>query len=165
MKRLHYIILMDSGQAGMSDISGIPMIKEKLPDVDTMMFAIYDDPERIFQSLYAGATGYLLKSKPLACIKESLHSLHGGGSPMSPEIARKVIEKFNPQQQSLKKSPLTDRAKEVVTGLVDGLSYKMIAGRMFISFGTVCQHIKNIYRKLDVHCKAEVISKSFRGEI
>ncbi len=163
MKRLHYIILMDSGLAGMSGISGIPMIKEKLPDVDTMMFAIYDDPERIFQSLCAGATGYLLKSKPLARIKESIHSLHGGGSPMSPEIARKAIEKFNPPKPAV--SSLTKREKEVVAGLVDGLSYKMIAGRMFISFGTVCQHIKNIYRKLDVHCKAEVISKSFRGEI
>ena len=127
MKRLHYIILMDSGQAGMSDISGIPMIKEKLSDVDTMMFAIHDDPERIFQSLCIGATGYLLKSKPLARIEESIHSLHGGGSPLSPEIARKVIEKFNPQQKSLKKRPLTNREKEVVIGLVDGLSYKMVA--------------------------------------
>ena len=149
----------------MSDISGLPMIKEKLPDVDTMMFAIYDDPGRIFESLCAGATGYLLKSKPLARIKESIHSLHGGGSPISPEIARKVIEKFNPQQESMKESPLTAREKEVVIGLVDGLSYKMIADRLFISFETARQHIKNIYSKLDVHCKAEVISKSFRGEI
>ena len=159
------IILMDIGLPGMSGISGIPMIKEKLPAVDIMMFTIYDDPERIFQSLCAGATGYLLKSTPLDRIKESIHSLHSGGSPMSPEIARKVIEKLNPQKQPLTKSPLSDREKEVVIGLVDGLSYKMIADRMVISIHTVREHIKKIYRKLHVHCKAEVISKSLRGEI
>ena len=105
-----------------------------------------------------------MKNTPLAEVKEGIELLTQGGSPMSPQIARKVIEFFKPVK-SKSSSVLSDKEKEIVIGLVDGLSYKLIADRLEISIETVRFHIKNIYRKLHVHGKAEVITKSLRGEI
>ena len=159
------VVLMDIGLPGMSGIAGIKLIKERDPEIDIVMLTVHNDPEAIFQSLCVGASGYLLKNTPFAQIKEGLEMLHRGGAPMSPEIARRVIEYFQPPQIKPPPSPLTEREKEIVTGLVDGLSYKMIAERLHISIETVRVHIKNIYRKLHIHGKAEVIGKSLRGEI
>ncbi|MCD9016184.1 response regulator transcription factor [Parachryseolinea silvisoli] len=160
------VIIMDLGLPGMSGIEGIKLVKEKNPDIDIIVFSVYNDPKRIFDSLCAGATGYLLKNTPLEEIKEGIELLAHGGSPMSPQIARKVIEHFGqPEKKKEVASPLSAKEKEIVVGLVDGLSYKLIADRMDISIETVRFHIKNIYRKLHVHGKAEVISKSLRGEI
>ncbi len=160
------VVLMDIGLPGMSGIDGIRIIKDQHPDIDIIMLTVYHDSHKIFNSLCAGASGYLLKNTPLEEIKNSIETLHDGGAPMSPQIARKVIQYFQPGKKlSQKKSPLTPKEKEIVVGLVDGLSYKMIADRMDISIETVRYHIKNIYQKLHVHSKAEVISKSLRGEI
>ncbi|HEY9009178.1 response regulator transcription factor [Ohtaekwangia sp.] len=161
------VLIMDLGLPGMSGIEGIKLIKEKYSDVDIIVFSVYNDSRRIFDSLCAGATGYLLKNTPLEEIKEGIELLSKGGSPMSPQIARKVIEHFSQSNAKKKEpqSPLSAKEKEIVIGLVDGLSYKLIADRMDISIETVRFHIKNIYRKLHVHGKAEVISKSLRGEI
>lgn len=162
------VLIMDIGLPGMSGIEGMKIVKEKYPDIDIVVFSVYNDPKRIFDSLVAGATGYLLKNTPLEEIKEGIELLANGGSPMSPQIARKVIEYFGKPAASKKKeieSPLSSKEKEIVVGLVDGLSYKLIADRMNISIETVRFHIKNIYRKLHVHGKAEVISKSLKGEI
>jgi DNA-binding NarL/FixJ family response regulator len=162
------VLIMDIGLPGMSGIEGMKIVKERHPDIDIVVFSVYNDPKRIFDSLVAGATGYLLKNTPLEEIKEGIELLANGGSPMSPQIARKVIEHFGKPAASKKKeteSPLSSKEKEIVVGLVDGLSYKLIADRMNISIETVRFHIKNIYRKLHVHGKAEVISKSLKGEI
>jgi DNA-binding NarL/FixJ family response regulator len=162
------VLIMDIGLPGMSGIEGMKIVKEKHPEIDIVVFSVYNDPKRIFDSLVAGATGYLLKNTPLEEIKEGIELLANGGSPMSPQIARKVIEHFGKPNASKKKeveSPLSTKEKEIVVGLVDGLSYKLIADRMNISIETVRFHIKNIYRKLHVHGKAEVISKSLKGEI
>jgi DNA-binding NarL/FixJ family response regulator len=159
------VVLMDIGLPGMSGIAGIRLIKGKCPDIDIIMLTIYNDPHRIFESLRAGASGYLLKDTPLTEVKEAIEVLHSGGAPMSPQIARKVIDFFTPSKLAASQSPLSDREKEIVIGLVDGLSYKMIGDRMGISNETVRFHIKNIYKKLHVHSKAEVISRSLRGEI
>ncbi|HEY9046135.1 MAG TPA: response regulator transcription factor [Ohtaekwangia sp.] len=160
------VLIMDLGLPGMSGIEGIKIIKEKYSDVDIIVFSVYNDSKRIFDSLCAGATGYLLKNTPLEEIKEGIELLSKGGSPMSPQIARKVIEFFGQNNKKKEQqSPLSAKEKEIVIGLVDGLSYKLIADRMDISIETVRFHIKNIYRKLHVHGKAEVISKSLRGEI
>lgn len=162
------VLIMDIGLPGMSGIEGMKIVKERHPDIDIVVFSVYNDPKRIFDSLVAGATGYLLKNTPLEEIKEGIELLANGGSPMSPQIARKVIEYFGKPAASKKKeveSPLSSKEKEIVVGLVDGLSYKLIADRMNISIETVRFHIKNIYRKLHVHGKAEVISKSLKGEI
>jgi DNA-binding NarL/FixJ family response regulator len=160
------VILMDIGLPGMSGISGIKLIKEKYPDINIIMLTVYNDSNRIFQSLCAGASGYLLKNIPFSEILEAIRVVHQGGSSMSPQIARKVIEHFHEDRtRHRSESPLTSREKEIVLGLVDGLSYKMIADRTSISLETVRTHIKNIYKKLHVHCKAEVIRKSLNGEI
>lgn len=159
------VILMDIGLPGMSGIDGIKLIKQQQPDINIIMLTIYHDSHKIFEALRAGASGYLLKNTPLAEIKEAIEQLQAGGAPMSPQIARKVIEHFNPPNKPTPESPLTAKEKEIVVGLVDGLSYKLIADRMTISVETVRFHIKNIYQKLHVHSKAEVITKSLRGEI
>lgn len=159
------VILMDIGLPGMSGISGIKIIKERYPDINILMFTVYLDSHKIFQSLCAGASGYLLKNIPFSEIKSAIEIVQSGGSFMSPQIARKVIDHFQEGRKKAVKSPLTKKEKEIVLGLVDGLSYKMIAEKGFISLETVRTHIKNIYKKLHVHCKAEVIRKSLSGEI
>jgi len=159
------VMLMDIGLPGMSGIDGIKLIKQQNPELDIVMLTVYHDSHKIFEALRAGASGYLLKNTPLAEIKEAIEQLNAGGAPMSPQIARKVIEHFNPSNKPEPQSPLTAKEKELVVGLVDGLSYKLIAERMSISVETVRFHIKNIYQKLHVHSKAEVITKSLRGEI
>ncbi|HEX9652473.1 MAG TPA: response regulator transcription factor, partial [bacterium] len=159
------IILMDVRLPGMSGIRGIDLIKQRHPQIDIVVLTVYNDSDKIFDALCAGASGYLLKNAPFSEIKGSLELLHDGGAPMSPPIARKVIEFFHAKNKPTKPGPLSPREREVVNALVDGLSYKMVADRLGISIGTMCSHIKNIYRKLHVHSKAEVISRSLRGEI
>lgn len=160
------VILMDIQLPGMSGIKGISVIKEEFPEIEMIMLTVYHDSHKIFDSLCAGASGYLLKHTSLPEIKESILKLLDGGAPMSPQIARKVIHHF--QDQAPRKSPdsnLTPREHDIVNGLVDGLSYKMIADRYDISIDTVRAHIRNIYKKLHVNSKAEVIAKSLKGEI
>jgi DNA-binding NarL/FixJ family response regulator len=163
--KLPNVILMDIGLPGMSGISGIKLIKEKYSEIDILMLTIHNDPHKIFQSLCAGATGYLLKATPLTEIKKFIEEVYMGGAPMSPQIARRVIEYFQKGKVHKKESPLTDKEREIVLDLVDGLSYKMIADRQHITIETVRTHIKHIYNKLHVHCKADVIRKSLQGEI
>lgn len=164
-EKLPNVILMDIGLPGMSGISGIKLIKEKYPEIDILMLTVHNEPHKIFQSLCAGATGYLLKTTPLTEIKKFIEELAEGGAPMSPQIARRVIEYFQKAKEEKEPSPLTDKEKEIVLDLVDGLSYKMIADKQNINIETVRTHIKHIYNKLHVHCKADVIRKSLQGEI
>ena len=165
VENLPDIILMDIGLPGMSGISGIKLIKERHPEINIVMLTVHNDPQKIFQSLCTGASGYLLKSTPFKEITNSLTELYSGGAPMSPQIARKVIEYFQPTDKKEIPSQLTKKENEIVLNLVDGLSYKMIADSQNISIETVRSHIKNIYTKLHVHCKADVIRKSLQGEI
>ncbi len=159
------VALVDIGLPGMSGINGIKILRKEYPDINIIMLTVYNDSNRIFNSLCAGASGYLLKNTPLEEIKKSIEVLDSGGSPMSPEIARKVIEYFNPTKPKGYKSGLTQKENEIVNALVDGLSYKLVADKIGISIDTVRFHIRNIYRKLHVNSKAEVISKSLKGEI
>ena len=159
------VVLCDIGLPGMSGIVGIGFLKERHPEMNIVMLTVHDDPEKIFQALCAGATGYLLKNTPFRQIKEGIETAFSGGAPMSPEIAAKVVSFFRENRPKQPSSTLTDKEKEVVAGLVDGLSYKLIAGRMGISVQTVQVHIKSIYRKLQAHSKGEVIAKSLKGEI
>lgn len=160
------ILLMDIQLPGMTGIKGMEIIKSKYPDIEIIMLTVYHDSHKIFDSLVAGASGYLLKHTSLPEIKESILTLRKGGAPMSPQIARKVITHFKkPVPEKNPDSMLTSREQDIVNGLVDGLSYKMIADRFDISIDTVRAHIRNIYKKLHVNSKAEVIAKSLRGEI
>jgi DNA-binding NarL/FixJ family response regulator len=156
---------MDIGLPGMSGISGMKIISERYPDISIIMFTIHNDSHKIFQSLCAGASGYILKNTPFPKISEAIRTVAAGESYMSPQIARKVMEYFHEDRKPKPKSVLTPKEKEIVLGLVEGLSYKLIADQCYISIETVRSHIKNIYKKLHVHGKAEVIRKSLNNEI
>lgn len=160
------ILLLDIGLPGKSGIEGIPIIKKIATSIDIVMLSSYEDADRIFNALQAGAVGYISKKSSLIKIKEAIEIIHRGGSYMSPTIARKVIGFFEPKPKNIKRdSILTERQQQIVGGLADGLSYKMIAGKYSISLETVRDHIKKIYKKLGVNSKAEVISKRLKGEI
>src|SRR5579872_2406037 len=149
------VVLSDIGLPGINGLKAIPLIKKKYESASIVMLSVYADNDRIFHALCAGAVGYLQKGTPLAEIVSSIRIIYNGGSVMSPVIARKVVEYFAPRRTY--NEPLTARERQVITAIVDGLSYKMIAQRLNISLETVRQHIKNIYRKLQVNSKGELI--------
>lgn len=157
------IVLTDIGLPGMTGIDAIPLIKKKFPEASIVIISVYTDSDRIFKALCAGAVGYLQKDTPPGEILDCINIISKGGSAMSPTIARKVVEYFAPKRTY--NEPLTAKEQQVVAAMVDGLSYKMIASRLGVTLETVRQHIKNIYRKLHVNSKGEVIVKSLKGEI
>lgn len=156
------IVLMDIGLPGINGIEGLKLIKENYPETEVIMLTVYHEPDKIFESLCAGASGYLLKNVPLEEIRAGILSLGSGGAPMSPQIARRVIERFQPVKKENSQHILSGREQQVVNGIVEGLSYKMLADRLDLSIDTIRFHIKNIYRKLHINCKAELISKTIR---
>jgi len=156
------VLIQDIGLPGASGLDAIRMVKSELPRTEILMYSIYDDSDHIFKAFCAGASGYLLKNTRLEEIRKSILDVHNGQAAMSPSIAKKVITYFRPTKSE---SPLTDKEQQVVQLLTDGLSYKMTADRMQISMNTVRTHIKNIYAKLQVHSKAEVISRNLKGDL
>jgi DNA-binding NarL/FixJ family response regulator len=158
------LLLLDIELPGMTGIQGIYHIKQKYPQLDIVMLTTFEEEETIFNSLCAGACSYISKRTPLATIREAVFTVYRGGSYMSPSIARKIAQHFMPKEQK-EGELLSVRQKEIVQGIVDGLSYKMIADKLNISIDTVRDHIKRIYRALEVNSKAEVIRKSLEGEI
>lgn len=158
------LIVLDIGLPGMSGLEGIRYLRERKPDAEIVMLTAYDDSDRIFKALCAGAVSYISKKTELGVIREALRVVHRGGAYMSPGIARKVITHIGPKETS-KEAILTSRQEQIVEGLVEGLSYKMIADKYLISVETVRDHIKKIYKKLQVNSKAEVIRKKMDGEI
>ena len=159
------VILLDIGLPGISGLGAIKLIKERIPNSEIIMLTVFDDANRIFQAISSGASGYLLKNTSLEKIKESVIEVHNGGARMSSSIARKVFNYFNKSVSKESEYNLTNKEKEVVAQIVDGLSYKMIASNLGNSIETIKTHAKNIYKKLQVNSKAEVIAKSMRGEI
>ncbi|MBI1805053.1 MAG: response regulator transcription factor [Ignavibacteria bacterium] len=159
------VILMDIQLPGMSGIEGVKQIKEFHPSIEIIMFTIYDDDENIFRSLCAGASGYLLKSSQPEDIIRAFRQIRSG-APMSASIARQVLNLVRQQSPiSPDQFQLTDRENEILRCLVDGLSDKRIADKLFISPQTVHSHIKNIYEKLQVHSKSEAVSKALRSKL
>ncbi|HKC36590.1 MAG TPA: response regulator transcription factor [Chitinophagaceae bacterium] len=155
------IVIMDINLPGMSGIDCIRSVKEKCPDTQFMMFTVYENDEKVLQALQAGATGYLLKRTEPQRIIESIKELNQGGSPMSSNIARKVLNIFLDTKKANKKEILSNRENEVLQLLADGLLYKEIAERLQIVHGTVRQHIHNIYEKLHVQNRTEAVNKYF----
>ena len=158
------LVLLDIGLPGMTGIQGIRHIRKYLPEADIVMLTTFEDDKNIFDALSAGACSYISKRTSLSKIQEALFVVHRGGSYMSPSIARKIARHFMPKMTQ-QKEVLTPRQKEIVDGIVDGLSYKMIADKLDISIDTVRFHIKRIYRTLEVNSKAELIRKSLDGAI
>jgi len=159
------VVLMDIGLPGMSGIEGVKAIKACFPEIEILMLTIYEDDDKVFQSLYAGASGYLLKKTPPAKILEAIREIHSGGAPMSAKIARKVLNVFHKETPADEANQLSAREKEILQLLVEGLSHKAIAKRLFISPHTVRTHLKNIYEKLHVHSKSEAAVKALKHRL
>lgn len=158
------LVLSDIGLPGMDGISGIKKIKALVPNCDVIMLTVFMDSDKIFNALCAGATGYLLKGTPMVEIEKAILEINRGGGYMSPSIARKVVEHFKTPVKK-EESQLTDKERAVIDGLLDGLSYKLIASRLDIPIDTVRFRIKSIYKKLHVNSKGEILSKALKGEI
>lgn len=156
------IVVSDIGLPGESGIKGVVRIKRRAPKCGVMMLTVYDDSSRIFQALCNGATGYLLKQTPLPQIKDAVTSLYEGGAPMSPGIARKVVEHFNPKDTGQLSDNLTPRESQIVLAIEEGLTNKEVAIRMDISLETVKYHIKNIYEKLQLNNRHALISRKYK---
>ena len=145
----------------MSGIEAVERVKEKHPDLDVIMLTIHKDDELVFRSLAAGASGYLLKDSQPEGIMEAIREVRNGGAPMSTNIARRIVESF----RKAPASPLTQRETEVLSHLCEGSSYRAIARALFVSEPTVHFHIKNIYRKLQVHSKSAAVAKAIRDRL
>lgn len=155
------IVLTDIQLPGKSGIDFITLIKPIRPDIQFMILSVYDDADRVFKALKAGATGYILKNTSSEKLIEALLDLKKGGSPMSNEIARKVVNAFQKDVEYVDvKEKLSDREKEVLHWLSKGFSYKEISAKLFISIETVRTHIRNIYDKLHARNKAQAIRKA-----
>jgi DNA-binding NarL/FixJ family response regulator len=160
------VVLCDIGLPGMNGIEGIKVLKEKFPDLLLIMLTIYDDDERIFNALCAGASGYLLKKTPPAKLLEFLREAAAGGSPMSPEVARRVINIFRDIRPPEKADyNLTPHETRLLKMLVEGHNYTTAAEFLGISYTTVSFHMRNIYDKLQVHSKSEAVGKALRDKI
>jgi len=160
------IILMDIDLPGMNGIEAVWQIKQKFPEVQIIMLTVFDDNERIFQSICAGAGGYILKRTPPAKIIESIFETASGGGSLTSSIARKVLDMFPRFNASKKETDtLTQRERDVLALLVKGHSYKMAATELGVTLETVRSHIKKIYEKLHVHSSGEAIAIALRNRL
>jgi DNA-binding NarL/FixJ family response regulator len=157
------LVLSDIGLPGMDGINGIRILKERYPELLILMLTVYDDNERIFDAICAGACGYLLKKTPWPKLVEALKEAVDGGSPMSPEVARLVITLFRqikPPKES--QYELTPHETRLLRMLVEGHSYKTAAAELNVSVNTIKFHLRHIYDKLQVHTKSEAVAKALR---
>jgi two-component system NarL family response regulator len=153
------VLLTDIGLPGMSGIELIKKAKENLPELEIIAHTVFEDRDRVFSAIKAGASGYMLKGSSPRELIESIHALHKGGAPMSPKIARKIILELQDEVTS-EEFLLTQREKEIVKRVEEGLTYKAIGERLSISIHTVHTHIKNIYEKLQAKDRNDAIFKA-----
>ncbi len=154
------IVLMDIQLPGMSGVECVARLKELLPDVQVIMLTVYADPDRIFSAIRAGASGYLLKRSATERLFQAIREVQAGGAPMSGAIARKVFGYFQDQQApKTEAEKLSTREREILELIIAGLSNKEIAGRLSMSVLTLRWHLKQIYKKLHVHSRVEVVLK------
>jgi DNA-binding NarL/FixJ family response regulator len=165
-RRMPDIVLSDIGLPGMSGITGVRLLKERHPKLLLLMLTIYDDDERIFDAMCAGACGYLLKKTPPARLLESLKEAVNGGAPMSPEVARRVIALFReirpPERADYQLTPHETRLLKL---FVEGHNYKTAAAELRVSVNTVNFHVRSIYEKLQVHSRSEAVAKALLNRL
>ena len=157
------VVLMDIDMPGQDGIAGVSTIKEARPEASVIMYTVFEDDEKLFQCLCAGANGYLLKKTHPSKLFDAIQEVLDGGAPMSPSIARKVLNSF--QHGKSNHYFLTPREIQVLQLLTKGYSAKMIGGELEISFETARYHLKNIYNKLHVNCGKEAIAKALGERI
>ena len=159
------VILLDIGLPGMSGIQGIEQFRRLSPATHIVILTIYDDSDKVFDALCAGASGYLLKDTHPEKIVESVHEVLAGGAPMNMQIARKVLEMFAQFKPKKSDYGLTEREKEILQQLTYGLTKQQIAEKLFLSYHTVNTHLKNIYSKLHVNSQSGAVSKVYKENI
>ena len=162
------VVLMDIALPGMNGIEGVKIATENKPQLNVLMLTIYEESDKVFDALCAGACGYLVKKTPPSRLLEAIKEVNDGGSPMSSRIAREVINTFKVGAASLQDDSdynLSPREKEVLHSLAEGNNYNEIANELFISVDTVRHHIRNIYKKLHVHSRSEAVAKAIRKKI
>jgi len=165
LEELPDVILLDIGLPGINGIQCIDKIKKLSQNIYIVILTVYDDNEKLFNALCAGASGYLLKDSSPEKIISSIKEVRLGGAPMSMTIANKVLKMFSNFKPQKKDYGLTEREIEILQCIVDGLTKQQIAEKLFLSFHTVNTHIKNIYNKLHVHSKSGVVTKVFKENI
>lgn len=154
------VVLMDINLPGKNGIQCVRELKQLAPQVQTMMLTVYENSDRIFDALAAGACGYMLKSTPPEKLLEAIEEIQSGGSPMSSHIARKVVQAFQPAARSTPLiEQLSPREQQVLDLLSKGCAYKQIAGEMNLSMGTIRTYIRRIYEKLHVNCRTDAVVK------
>jgi DNA-binding NarL/FixJ family response regulator len=161
------VVLMDINLPGMNGVECVRQLKAALPKLQVLMLTVYEDNDSLFNSFKAGASGYLLKRTASARLLEAIHEVNTGGSPMTPQLARRVVQFFNVPAQSREDSPvskLTAGEREFLEQLSNGYAYKEIADRMKISIDTVRSYVRTVYEKLHVHSRTEAVVKFLRAE-
>jgi DNA-binding NarL/FixJ family response regulator len=158
------VVLMDINLPGINGVECVRQLKLSLPEVQVLMLTVYEDSDSLFNSLKAGASGYLLKRTVSTRLLEAIRDVHAGGSPMTPQLARRLVQFFsNPASGQAAVSKLTPGEKEFLDQLARGYAYKEIADRMKISIDTVRHYVRNVYEKLHVHSRTEAVVKYLRG--
>lgn len=161
-----HVVLMDIDMPGTNGLQGLVIIKELFPAINVLMLTVFEDDKNVFDAICYGATGYLLKKTSPEKIIEAIHDVYNGGAPMTASIARKVLQLFSKNTPKPNEATnLTPKEKEILSSLVKGNSYKMIANELFISIDTVRSHIKKVYEKLHVHSMSEAVSKAIKQGI
>lgn len=160
--RAVHVVLMDIELPGMSGIEAVTILNPKMSETDFIMLTVKQDDNSVFNSLCAGATGYLMKDIPPQDLLNKIREVVEGGAPMSSNIARRVIDSFNIPTIP---SPLSKRETEILRLLCQGMNYRSIATELFLSSHTIKSHVKNIYRKLHVHSRAEAVSKAIKDKL
>ena len=160
------VLLSDIGLPGMSGIEGIRIIKERYPDIQILMLTVYDDDDRIFDALCAGASGYLLKRTPPAKLLENIREAMSGGAPVSPEVASRVIKFFREFHNSERADyDLTPHETRLLKLLTEGYNYQTAAEKLGVSYNTIKFHVSHIFDKLQVHSKSEAVVKAMRDRL
>jgi len=155
------VVLMDIELPGISGIETIRKLRQLTDKLEFIMLTIREDDEAVFQSLQAGASGFLVKTTPPASLLQAVTELRAGGAPMTSHIARRILRSFH----ATAKSPLSERETEILRLICDGLHYRAVGDRLFLSPHTVKTHLKNIYGKLHVHSRAEAVKKALQEKL